>query len=75
MANPTDMPQRLGNVIYWFCSGTAILIGTFGIWVLIIIRPQYAGYADGFMMAIGAIFGSVMLYLFGRAARYVLSGR
>lgn len=69
------MPGRLGNVIYWTCTGLAILMAAFGIWALTIIRPQYAGYADGFKIAVGAVVGSVMLYVFGRAARYVLVGR
>lgn len=81
------MTARLGNVIYWLLCGTA---GLFGVWFLlaayaglmgdvsnwVVFLDPFHSWKDGFeptasqlaMISIGS-------WLFGRAVRYILSGK
>jgi hypothetical protein len=61
------MIERLANVIYWVCTGAAVLLA---IGAATAIVGYQSGAASVFclVLAVGA-------YGVGRAARYVLAGR
>ena len=70
------MVSRLGNVIYWFCTGfAALMIGIPGALLAFVMRPEYAGSAEGFWRMVEIIIAGVLTFLIGRAAKYVLAGR
>lgn len=70
------MAARLGNVIYWFCAGfAAILVALPLLMIVFLLRPTNAGYADGLLMMGASMAAGVLLFLVGRAARYILAGR
>ena len=58
------MLQRLGNVIYWTASGIAVLS------VLIGVSPPHS---DWVIPIVFCVIGG-LIWLAGRAARYVLAG-
>lgn len=68
------MAARLGNVVYWMCSGLAALI----ILLLAYVVMSYgiggargdASFVQGLMFVV-----AVAIWLFGRAVRYVLGGK
>lgn len=69
------MAARLGRVIYWTCTVVAALIlivaaliATFA------IHPEIESAPQGYLlMGLWAV-GGVVVWLLGRAARYVLAG-
>jgi hypothetical protein len=70
------MVGRLGNVIYWACSGIAVLVIIAAAWIAIFVILRDSpdapwGYFDMALVALGGL----VLWLIGRAAKYVLAGR
>jgi hypothetical protein len=60
------MLQRLGDVIYWTASGLALLVVFYGGFFALIaahLRPL-----------VGGLVVAALIWLAGRAARYVLAG-
>jgi hypothetical protein len=64
------MLARLGNVLYW--AGCAFAILSVGLAVFMALSP--GAYNPVSMVVFGAVIG-VVLWLMGRACRYVLAGR
>jgi hypothetical protein len=63
------MLGRLGDVLYWAASGLAVFILTYMAWM--VFQAEITDYTF-----VWTIVGFVVLvWLFGRACRYVLSGR
>ena len=62
------MIDRLGNVLYWAACLLAVVAIVFGGWAFAvgILNPV------GLVMFVG---GGIVIWLIGRAIRYVLSGR
>lgn len=78
------MIARLGNVIFWFFCGLAVCFFGFGIlgqvyrevsvpfpYFNYVFRQEYIKYTAPELFAYAI---SVLLYLFGRAVRYILAG-
>ena len=63
------MATRLGNVLYWSACGIAGLLLLASVLVAI-----YAGSEANVFLTLGGI-GSVLIWLIGRAAHYILSAR
>jgi hypothetical protein len=63
------MLARLANVIYWSCSGLAVLLG-----VGAVVAFANAGHGGYIVAAILAIMAS-MAFGVGRAVRYVVLGK
>lgn len=63
------MLRRLANVIYWTCSGIALLIAAGYLWVLL-VEGSDRNDALGWI----ALAAMAVIYLFGLAARYILVG-
>jgi len=59
------MIVRLGNVIYWGCSGVAAILVVASAW------SASTGQQGTLIVAGGA---AALFWLFGRASRYVLAG-
>lgn len=73
------MPGRLGNVVYWVCTGlaavTAVVLGGLTLLYPFVYGLDGTGYSE-FVWALLVNFGTAgLLYLFGRAVRYILAGR
>ena len=64
------MLERLGNVLYWVATGVAVIALGFGI--ALAIQPN--AYNPTGLVLFGAAIGLVV-WLFGRACRYILAGR
>ena len=65
------MLGRLGQVIYWACTGVAVLLLAFAAYGVVAAQSDPNIYFFAFM---GLIFG-VGSWLLGRAVLYVLAGR
>jgi hypothetical protein len=68
------MAERLGDVLYWLGCVVAILLAAGAAWVLLDTRnsrPEMI--APGFIAFVFA--PAVVVWLVGRACRYVLAGR
>ena len=69
------MLARLGNVLYWAFSGLAILIvGLVAYLVAEDVRLGLVMENDAWAVALAVIL-ALVLWLIGRACRYVLAGR
>ncbi|HEY6618634.1 MAG TPA: hypothetical protein VIY68_03735 [Steroidobacteraceae bacterium] len=79
------MAARLGDVLYWTCTGIALLFVGFAIivqfsrpisvpfpYVWYAFQPQYREFSiyEAILMT-----AAVLAYLFGRALRYILGGK
>jgi hypothetical protein len=64
---------RLGNVLYWTGSCTAILLASLGAIGFIIALINNAG--EGMILSPFLIVFAVLAWLVGRACLYVLAGR
>jgi hypothetical protein len=64
------MTARLGEVIYWGCSGIAVII-------IAAYAYSYYAYPEANGLALTALFGvpAALIWLIGRACLYVLAGR
>ncbi len=71
------MVARLGDVLYWFFTGMAVLTVVALVIITIIDLTSGKGGYGLEEIAITASIGafSVILYMIGRACRYVLAGR
>jgi hypothetical protein len=67
------MLQRLGNVIYWTASGAAVLIAALGIWAPTTF-PDYPTADNLILFTGGGFVIAGLIWLAGKAARYVLAG-
>ncbi len=66
------MLERLANVFYWLCTGVAALFGILAIFVLVVGDKGFwvvGSWAVGFLVL------AIVVWLIGRAARYILAGR
>ena len=63
------MLQRLANVIYWTASSGAVLFFLYGLLVAVNEVPDGRIFAIVFFSVIGGL-----IWLAGKAARYVLAG-
>lgn len=63
------MVARLGNVLYWFASAVAVLALAGAAYSL-----AYGQRGGDVLAGLGAAF-AVLVWLIGRACRYVLAGR
>jgi hypothetical protein len=63
---PETAAQRLGDVLYWFGCGIAVVALGSGVYVFIDTN------ASGLLIVFGV--AAVVIWLIGRAFRYVLSG-
>jgi hypothetical protein len=63
------MTRRLGNVIYWGCSGLAAIIVLIGAYGARTIGGDYDFWTLG-----GALVAAAIVWLIGKASRYVLAG-
>lgn len=63
------MVARLGDVLYWALSGLSGLIVIFGAFANLKSHPPDW---ETFLIAVA---GAFLVWLFGRACRYVLAGR
>jgi hypothetical protein len=66
------MIVRLGNVLYWFGCGVAVLILVIGVLQLITEGSTRSGEI---WIVIGFIIAALIVWLIGRSCRYVLSGK
>jgi hypothetical protein len=67
--NPKNMLARLGSVLYWLGCGLAALLVIF--FLFLVFSPSTAEVKfSPFLLA-----GALIVWLIGRACRYVLSGR
>lgn len=66
------MISRLGNVLYWTASGLAGLTLLLGA-LLLLTEPAMQRAPAGPLTAFAI--GAALLWLIGRACRYVLAGR
>ena len=64
------MATRLGNVLYWSACGIAGLL----LFVTVLVTI-YAGSDDRVVFGVMFGIGAVLVWLMGRAARYILSAR
>lgn len=64
------MAARLGDVVYWLCLGVAVIIAAAGLGEYAANSSTRSGWYAMIVIAIAAL-----TWLFGKAARYVLSGR
>jgi len=62
------MTARLGNVIYWACSGLAVLLLVLGLMI-----PLF-DIGAGISPFLGFGFFALLAWLVGRALHYVLGG-
>ena len=71
------MLQRLGNVIYWTASGTAVLSVLLGVLMAVDLTQAYSSSSDWIDWVVPIVFCSViggLIWLAGKATRYVLAG-
>jgi hypothetical protein len=70
------MLQRLANVIYWAASGAAVLCFLFGVLVDVDqLTDQYQYSPSDWILPIAICSGIAgLIWLAGKAARYVLAG-
>ena len=71
------MVARLGNVLFWFFTGVAVLLAGVAIYY---IGEHLAGYSPNWQggrseIATVNLVAAALLHLLGRACRYVLAGR
>jgi hypothetical protein len=69
------MLQRLGNVIHWTTSGAAVLSVLLGVYTAVDLTQ--ASSSDWIDWVVPIVFCSViggLIWLAGKAARYVLAG-
>jgi len=63
------MLERLGNVLYWAACGLAV------IWALAWLVAAFSvGGSTGIILTLG-VAGAAVIWLVGRAVRYVLAAR
>jgi hypothetical protein len=60
------MAERLGDVIYWMASGVALLVVCYGVFFAVI--------AAHLGPLLGGLLVAILIWLAGKAARYVLAG-
>jgi len=63
------IPERLGNVVYWLCTGVTVLVVVRAIANEINGPPGDRGFTILFLVS------AFVVWLIGRAARYILTGR
>jgi len=61
--------SRLGNVLYWLCTGVAMVFGIVAI-LLVFGRGDEKMLFVGFFAVL-----AIVVWLIGRAARYILAGK
>ncbi len=61
------MIARLGNVLYWAACGAAVLLGALGAF-------EFFVHKDSEAIVVFAVLG-LLVWLVGRACRYILAGR
>src|SRR5438105_3673638 len=77
------MVARLGNILYWACTGIAVIFLGFAFFVYFsrdvsvpfpyvwyALRPEYLPYTRGELILSAT---ALLTYLFGRALRYILA--
>ena len=69
MTEGKGIPERLGNVVYWLCTGVTVLIVVSAIANDINGPPGDRGFTILFLVV------AFVVWLIGRAARYILAGR
>ena len=62
----SDGLRRLGQVIDWICAALALILAVAVIWALLFNGAR----SDARFLLIGPI----LLFLFGKAARYIING-
>ena len=67
------MIARLGNVLYWFANGLAVLMAALGALGFMVALINNAG--EGMILAPILIALAIPIWLFGRACLYVFAGR
>ena len=67
------MLSRLGNVLYWTASGVAALCAAGGIAFAVSIYDHNS--TDAYFIGGLWLIGAAVIWLFGRACRYVLAAR
>ncbi len=66
-----ELLARLGNVLYWLCTGVAVLFVLGGVH-----RAIFGGSNNEWWQDVGAgATGAILFWGIGRAARYILAGR
>lgn len=69
------MLALLGNVIYWTASGLALLVGLLAVAGVVLV--VLFGSPEKQTLTVSAVFAvaAVVIWLLGRAAKYVLANR
>lgn len=68
--------DRLGNVLYWTCSGIAVLFALALPRTLVqALQNEHQGIETIFAAALPFLISALMFWLFGRACRYVFASR
>jgi len=63
--------SRLGNVLYWLCTGVAALFALVSVYSALFGQVENGGWWLLGALAVLAI----VVWLIGRAARYILAGK
>ena len=69
------MAARLNNVLYWSFSGLALLVIAFVGYLAIDDTKRGVAASNDLWALVFAVLVAVVLWLIGRACRYVLAGR
>lgn len=68
------MAVRLGRVLYWFFTAAAwIWVACCALVLWQIMQASGASTPAGFLVLVAGVAGGILVYLIGRAARYVLA--
>lgn len=68
--------DRLGNVLYWGCSGVAVLFAlAFPSAIITAFQNEHQAIEIIITAGIPLLISAILFWLFGRACRYVFAGR
>lgn len=68
------MAARLGRVLYWLCSGVAGLLVLFAVVAAVFwIKPEIPSAPQGYGLCVLCVVAAGLVWLAGRAIRYVLA--